>query len=158
MDEKRCGWAGKVAGWIARCVRFAPWLSARKRGDFMPTKHILLIADDEPSTIPQGHVVLPPSEADLQHVVFAETMLEDTSTRQRRSPLDWVAAIGVHFAVLAMLLILPLYYTAGLDTHKLSLMFLAAPPLPAAAAPPPMVSSAALRPSRPVPSRPFNPT
>jgi protein TonB len=85
-------------------------------------------------------------------------MLEDNSTRQRRSPFDWIAAIGVHFAVLALLLILPLYYTAGLDSQKLNLMFLATPPMPAAAPPPPMASSAALHPMRPVPVRPFNPT
>jgi protein TonB len=122
------------------------------------SQQILFMGNMEPAAKVKRHVVLPPREIDLHHEVFAEAMLEDNSTHQRRSPLDWVASIGVHFAILAVLLILPLYFTAGLDYQKLNLMFLAAPPMPAAAPPPPMISSAAPRPIRPVPERTFNPT
>jgi protein TonB len=124
----------------------------------MRSQQILIIENVEQSAKEKRHVVLPPRETDLHHDVFAEAMLEDNSTHQRRSPLDWVASIGVHFAILAVLLILPLYFTEGLDSQKLNLMFLAAPPMPAAAPPPPMFSSAVPRPIRPVPLRPFNPT
>jgi len=123
----------------------------------MPSQHILFVASDDYSEIEKKHVVLPPRESGPDSDVFAEAMLEDSSTRQRRSPFDWVASIGVHFAVLAMLLILPLYFTAGLDYQKLNLTFLATPPMPAAPPPPPMISSVAMRPTRPVPVRPFNP-
>jgi periplasmic protein TonB len=124
----------------------------------MHSQQILFIENAEPVAKQKRHVVLPPREIDQHRDVFAEAMLEDNSTHQRRSPLDWVASIGVHFAILAVLLILPLYFTAGLDSQKLNLMFLAPPPMPAAAPPPSIISSAAARPARPVPVRPFNPT
>lgn len=124
----------------------------------MPSPHVLFVGNNDFSAIEKSHVILPPSETDKDHDVFAEAMLEDNSTRQRRSPLDWIASIGVHFAVVAGLVILPLYFTAGLDYQKLNLMFLAAPPMPAAAPPAPMMSSAAVRSTRPVLLRPFSPT
>jgi len=120
------------------------------------SQHVLFVGNDF-SAIEKRYVILPPRETDKHHDVFAEAMLEDNSTRQRRSPFDWIASIGVHFAILAGLVILPLYFTAGLDFQKLNLMFLAAPPMPAAAPPAPMISSAPVRTLRPMPLRPFNP-
>jgi protein TonB len=120
----------------------------------MQTQHILFVDGAEAAAEERTHVVLPPPKVEPLHEVFAEAMLEDTSSHQRRSPFDWVAAIGVHFAILAMLLILPLYFTAGLDFHKLNLTFLATLAMPAAPPPPPMASAAA-RPAHVVPSRIF---
>jgi protein TonB len=120
----------------------------------MPTKRFLFVRDTERAAKERAHVVLPPPKGEALHEVFAEAMLEDTSAHQRRSPFDWVVAIGVHFAVLAVLLILPLYFTAGLDSHKLNLTFLAPPAMPAAP-PPPLVSPA--RPARITPVRVFAP-
>jgi periplasmic protein TonB len=120
----------------------------------MQTQHILFVDGAEAAVEERTHVVLPPPKVEPLHEVFAEAMLEDTSSHQRRSPFDWVAAIGVHFAILATLLILPLYFTAGLDFHKLNLTFLATPAMPAAPPPPPMASASA-RPARVVPSRIF---
>ena len=128
-----------------------PW------GDLMSSQHTLII-DSVETAVNARHVVLQPSEIDLGHDVFAQAMLEDNSTHQRRSPLDWVASIGVHFATLAVLLILPLYFTAGLDPQRLNVMFLAPPPMPSAAARPLMISSAVPRSSRPVSVRPFDST
>jgi len=102
-----------------------------------------------------AHIILPPPKNEPRHDVFSEAMLEDTSTHQRRSALDWVASIGVHFAILAMLLILPLYFTSGLNFQNLNLTFLAPPMMPAGPPPPPMTSSAA-RPARVSPVRAFN--
>jgi len=101
----------------------------------------------------KAHVVLPPPSAKPLHEVFAEAMLEDTSTRQHRSPLDWVASMGVHIALLTAILLMPLYFTAGLDTHKLNLTFLAAPGVPAGPPPAPLRSAAAPRQVRAVPVR-----
>lgn len=120
----------------------------------MQTQHILFVDGAEAAAEERTHVVLPPPKVEPLHEVFAEAMLEDTSSHQRRSPFDWVAAIGVHFAILATLLILPLYFTAGLDFHKLNLTFLATLAMPAAPPPPPMASAAA-RPAHVVPSRIF---
>jgi protein TonB len=104
---------------------------------------------------PFAHIILPPPKIDPQHEVFAEAMLEDTSTHQRRSPLDWVLSIGVHFAILVTLLMIPLYFTAGLNFQNLNLTFLAPPMMPAGPPPPPMTSAAA-RPARVLPVRVFN--
>lgn len=123
----------------------------------MHNQHVLFMEDRDFSGAGNSHALLPPSEADMPRDVFAEAMLEDNSTHQRHSPLDWIASIGVHIAIVALLMILPLYFTAGLDYQKLNLMFLAAPPMPAAAPPAPMISSASVRATRPVPVRPFNP-
>ncbi|HXC33941.1 MAG TPA: energy transducer TonB [Verrucomicrobiae bacterium] len=92
-----------------------------------------------------AHLVLPPPKEQLVHDVFAEAMLEDASTRQHRSPFDWVVSIGAHFAIVATLLLLPLYFTAGLDTHRLNLTFLAPPPMPAGPPPAPLASAATPR-------------
>jgi len=92
-----------------------------------------------------AHLVLPPPKKQPLHDVFAEAMLEDASTRQRRSPFDWVVSIGAHFAIVATLLLLPLYFTAGLDTHRLNLTFLAPPPMPAGPPPAPLASAATPR-------------
>jgi periplasmic protein TonB len=121
----------------------------------MQEQHILFAAA-EPKVEQRAHIVLAPPAIAPLHEVFAEAMLEDTSAHQRRSPFDWIAAIGVHFAALAVLLILPLYFTAGLDSHRLNLTFLAPPAMPAGPPPAPMVSSAAQHPARVPVVRMFN--
>jgi periplasmic protein TonB len=121
-------------------------------------QQILFVGETEPAAKARAHIVLAPPKVEPLHDVFAEAMLEDASTHQRRSAFDWVASIGVHFAVLAVLLILPLYFTTGLDSRKLNLTFLAPPVMPAAAPPPaPMASSGAPRPARITPVRTFSP-
>jgi protein TonB len=117
---------------------------------------ILFVEEMKPVPKARAHIVLVPPKVEPLHEVFAEAMLEDTSTHQRRSPLDWVVSIGVHAAILSGLLILPLFYTAGLDFHKLNLTFLAPPMMPAAAPPPaPFRSSVAPRTPRNTPVRAY---
>jgi protein TonB len=124
----------------------------------MQSQHFLFVGKSEPAAKPGAHIVLAPPKVEPLHDVFTEAMLEDTSSRQRRSAFDWVASIGIHFALLAVLLILPLYFTAGLDSQKLNLTFLAAPATPLAAPPlAPMISTVAPRPARTVPARVFSP-
>ena len=129
----------------------------KPEGILMQSEHFLFVGDSEPIVKARAHVVLPPPKVEPLHEVFAEAMLEDTTTHQVRSVFDWVAAIGVHFAILAALLILPLYFTAGLDFQKLNLTFLAAPAMPAAPPPPPMAASASPRPARVAPVRVITP-
>jgi len=112
----------------------------------MQDQHILFVADADQAAGENAHVILAPPKAEPLHEVFAEAMLEDASTHRHRSPFDWVASAGVHIAILAALLIMPLYFTAGLDSARMRLTFLAPPQMPAAP-PPPMVSSIA-RPAR----------
>lgn len=121
----------------------------------MLNEHILFVGEPGPAARARVHIVLVPPKVAPLHEVFAEAILDDTSAHQRRSALDWVAAVGVHFAILAMLLIAPLYFTAGLNYQKLNLTFLAPPAMPAGPPPPPMASSA-VRPARVAPVRVFN--
>jgi protein TonB len=82
--------------------------------------------------------------------VLAEALLEKSSTRQKRHPLKWAASLGAHAAVLFLLLLMPLYFSQGLDMHRLNMTLLIAPMPPAAAPPPPPPAAMA----RPVHSTP----
>lgn len=109
----------------------------------MHNQHILTIEEATGHAGRQVPMILPPPARGSQHDVFEEAMLEHTSAHQHRNPFDWAVAVGIHFAVLAMLLILPLYFTAGLDVHRLNLTFLAPPAMPAA--PPPALATRVAR-------------
>jgi outer membrane biosynthesis protein TonB len=120
----------------------------------MQSKHFLFVGEAEPVPKTRANIVFAPPRVEPQHDVFSEAMLENTSSRQRRGAFDWFVSIGIHFAILAVLLILPLYFTAGLDSQKLSLTFLAAPATPLAAPlPAPMIPPVAPHPVRTTPAR-----
>jgi periplasmic protein TonB len=104
-----------------------------------------------------AHIELPPPKGGPIHEVLAEAMLEHTSVHQRRSPLDWIASFVVHFSILGVLLMLPLYFTSGLDIQKFNLTFLATPMTPAAPPPPPLGSPVQLRPAHAAPVHAFDP-
>lgn len=124
----------------------------------MQSRHVLFVGESERAAEVKAHIILPPPNIEPLHEVLAETMLEDSSTYQRRSPLDWLASIGAHFAVLGMLLILPLFFTTRLDFHKLNLTYLAAPATPFVAHPlAPMTPMAAPRPAPMAPARALTP-
>jgi protein TonB len=115
----------------------------------MHNQHVFLLGETQAADRNKKRVSLPPPEIEPARDVFAEALLEEPSSHQRRSLLDLVVSIAIHSAILSALLILPLYYTAGLDFQKVNLTFLATPVMPAATLPPaPMISSAAARPTR----------
>src|SRR5260370_7069786 len=62
-----------------------------------------------------------PLPASVRNDVFLNALLETGTTRKvRRSPLEWVAAMGLHIVILAALIIIP-FYTPGtihLPTYK----------------------------------------
>jgi protein TonB len=69
-----------------------------------------------------------------QNDVFLSALLATGATRTvRRSPLQWVAATGLHIVIVATLIILPLYTTETIALRNYVDTPLAAPP----AAPPP---------------------
>lgn len=117
----------------------------------MYNQHILFTHEMEAQMNATAHVVLAPPRAEPLHEVFVDAILEDASAHQRRSPFDWIASVGVHFAILGVLLIMPLYFTAGLDFQRSNLTFLAPPAMPPAPPPPPMASAAAVRPAHVAP-------
>ena len=83
------------------------------------------------------NVVLPPTRVAAKQDVLAEAMLERSSTRQKRHPLKWAVSLGAHVVVLVLLLLMPLYFSQGLDLQRFNMTLLVAPLPPAAAPPPP---------------------
>jgi periplasmic protein TonB len=108
----------------------------------MSTEQNLFLEDVYPGGRAKRSVVLPPPKIALQNRVFAEALLENTTTRQRRSPMDWAVSFFIHFAILTLLLFLPLYFSQGIDMKRLETTLLVAPMPPMAPAPPPPTSIA----------------
>jgi periplasmic protein TonB len=121
----------------------------------MQNRHNLFLQETQGASKTEQPVILPPPKMGAVRDVFAEAILEESSSHQRRSPLDWALSFGIHAAVLAVLLVLPLYFTKGLDVQKIDLTFLALPP--AGPPPPPMTSAAAPRVVRNVPTHVYVP-
>ncbi len=121
----------------------------------MHTQHVLFLEEAQSSSPKQRHVILPPPKVGPIHDVFAEAILDESLAHRHRSPFDWVISLALHLAILALLLILPLYFTAGLNVQKLNLTFLATPP--AGPPPAPLVSSAPARAVHPPVTRVFTP-
>jgi protein TonB len=109
----------------------------------MLNQHLFFLEDTNGAR-PKRSVVLPPTQVAAKQEVFAEAMLERSSTRQKRHPLKWAVSLGAHAAVLILLLLVPLYFSQGLDLHRFNMTLLAAP-LPPMAAPPPPPPTAAPR-------------
>lgn len=93
----------------------------------------------------RNSIVLPPAQGPARADILAESMLENSSAHQKRHPLKWAVSLVAHIAVLVLLLLLPLYFSQGLDLHRFNMTLLVAPLPPAAAPPPPPPSAAAPR-------------
>jgi protein TonB len=75
-----------------------------------------------------------------QNDVSLNALLETGTTKSvRRSPLEWLAATGVHIVIIATLIIVPLYTTETIQLRNYEEIPLAHPP----AAPPPAPPAAA---------------
>ena len=108
----------------------------------MSTQQNLVMEDVYHGPIPKLELVLPPQVPAHQSRVFAEALLENSTARQRRSPLDWAFSFFIHFAILIVLLFLPLYFSQGIDMKRIETTLLVAPMPPMAAPPPPPPSVA----------------
>jgi periplasmic protein TonB len=74
-----------------------------------------------------------------QSDVFLNALLETGMKRTvRRSPLEWVAATGLHIVILTALIIAPLYTTETIQPRKYEATPIAAPPAPP---PPPPIAT-----------------
>jgi protein TonB len=69
----------------------------------------------------------------VQNDVSLNALLEIPTTKQpRRSPLEWAGAMGLHIAIVAALIIVPLYTTGTIQlSRNEELPLVAPPPLPA---------------------------
>ena len=85
-------------------------------------------------------LALPPT---VKKDVFLNALLEMPTTKgQRRSPLEWAGATALHVAILAALIIVPLYTTGTIQLNRYEETPLVAPPPP----PPPAPAAAAVAP------------
>jgi len=75
----------------------------------------------------------------VKNDVFLNALLEMPTTKQgHRSPLEWLGAMGFHIAIVALLVIVPLYTTATIhlsDYRETALLAPPPPPPPPAASP-----------------------
>jgi periplasmic protein TonB len=86
----------------------------------------------------QAHREVAPalSEVSPKRSMFSTAILEeDARTRGKRAARTGVAIV-LQIAVVATLVLLPLFFTEGLDLYKMNTMLLVAPPPPAAPPPP----------------------
>jgi protein TonB len=83
----------------------------------------------------------------LRKELFAEAMLENSPTKPPRRMGDFVLSATVQLLLLAVLLLLPLYFSEAIDIHQLNKTLVAAPP-PAPAPPPPPASARSVAPRR----------
>lgn len=108
----------------------------------MLSEQNLFLENVYPGGRPKQSLVLPPPSMAQSNHVFAEALLEHSTTRQRRSPKDWALSFFVHFAILFLLLLMPLYFSQGIDMKRLETTLLVAPMPPMAPAPPPPPAAA----------------
>ncbi|HET8924011.1 MAG TPA: energy transducer TonB [Candidatus Acidoferrum sp.] len=89
---------------------------------------------DTPQYKPAGMPPKPlPLSTTVQNDVFLRALLEMPTTKQtRRSPLEWAGAVALHIAILALILIVPLYTTGTIHLSKYEAAPLVAPPPPPA--------------------------
>jgi periplasmic protein TonB len=97
----------------------------------------------DPDLKPAQPVRLSPA---TKNDVSLNALLETGTTKAvRRSPLEWLAATGVHIVIIAALIIIPLYTTGTIQLPNYDDTPLLAPP-PAAPPPPPPAAARAVVP------------
>jgi periplasmic protein TonB len=74
--------------------------------------------------------------------LFSEALLEMSTTRPGRRTFDFIASIFIHAMFLGTLLMIPLYFTEGIDLTQFTRTLLVAPPPPP---PPPPAAPAVVK-------------
>jgi protein TonB len=82
------------------------------------------------------------------HAIFEETLLEMSTTRPKKRALDFFVSIFAHTLILAILILLPLYFTEAIDLKQFTQTLLVAPPPPPPPPPPASPTVAKIRPVR----------
>jgi periplasmic protein TonB len=108
----------------------------------MLSEQYLFLENVYPGSKTKASIVLAPPELAPQQRVLAEALLENSSTRQRRRPMDWAVSLFLHAGVLSLLILLPIFFTQGIDMKRLETTLLIAPMPPMVPAPPPPAAMA----------------
>ncbi len=80
---------------------------------------------------------LPSEGGRVGHALFADSLLDLSTTRPGWRTLDFVLSMIVHAIFLSVLILLPLYFTEAIDLKQFTQTFLVAPPPPPPPPPPP---------------------
>jgi hypothetical protein len=91
----------------------------------------------DPGPRPERDIVLPSPTVRTRQVVFAEAILEEASGHRARRILESAVSLVIHAAVLVALVLVPLFFSKGIDLYQFNRTFLVAPVPPPAAPPPP---------------------
>lgn len=92
---------------------------------------------------PQRPAAIPPA-----HPLFAGSLLELSDTRPPKATRRVVVSVLMHFVLLTVAVLVPLYFTDALDLTQFSQTFLVAPPPPPPPPPPPSRAIAKAAPPR----------
>jgi len=92
-----------------------------------------------PKGSPKPRKIEPQIEA--QEDIFVSALLEVPCEYKRRNPLEWAVSLLVHFVAIAVLIVIPMWFTQALDLNAFQSTWLVAPAPPAPPPPPaaPMV-------------------
>src|SRR5258708_4583396 len=101
---------------------------------------------DGPARKTAGSLRISPT---VKNDVFLKALLETPTTEQvRRSPLQWAGAMVLHVAIIAALIVVPLYTTGTIHLNEYNEVPLVAPP---PLAPPPAPAAGPCPPPTPPP-------
>jgi periplasmic protein TonB len=95
----------------------------------------ILIGANETRGAARPHVLLPPSPGEQGQTFLDGALLDNTVHKPKKA--DWLISFAVHAAILAALVIVPLFFTQALDLTRSEITYLAPPPTPYAPPPPP---------------------
>jgi len=115
-------------------------------GDTAPASRRLMVPK---LLVPPGaHIDAPleagsPVTAAASANVLDDALLGDSFAGHRHTAAEWLISIGVHAAIVAAVLIVPLLYTQVIDLHQFEVTYLAAPLVPAPPPPPPPAAAVA---------------
>lgn len=110
----------------------------------------ILIGANETHGAARPSVLLPPS-AGAEGQAFLDGALLNNAVHKRKTA-DWLISFAVHAAIVAALVIVPMFFSQALDLTRSEITYLAAPPTPYAPPPPPPAATVSVTPAtrRPV--------
>jgi len=99
----------------------------------------ILIGANETRGAEKPHVVLPPSRGAEKQILFDGALLDNAVHKRKKA--DWLISFAVHAAIVAALIVVPLFFTQALDLTRSEITYLAPPPTPYAPPPPPAAAA-----------------
>ena len=107
----------------------------------------ILIGASETRGAAKPHVVLPPpagappgaAHGKKDQVLFDGALLDNAVHKRKKA--DWLISFAVHAAIVAALIVVPLFFTQALDLTRSEITYLAPPPTPYAPPPPPAAAA-----------------